>query len=277
MTRSLTIPSSTCASNWQIGITRRDEQQLEQTLQALAALIPLYQRIDYSKPHAEQTHASLAVAYLANGVQDVVPHNMADVLLEGVRLMGKSAQQLIFQGRANEIRTLSEKIASIGLTGCAKESHRVVTMKALSQFAILTFDLVRCESGDIRFAIQDIQRGFHSEVQHLSGGDFSPGLEGSIASCGVRAAPFGVRRSPNGERRRPELVFAAAAVRLKRRAALRAPPTPPPPAKAADGIAKPIKPPAPGGSGPASAAATATARGSPAASRASPNTSAGVR
>ena len=41
--------------NVQIGITRRDEQQIEQTLQALAALVRLYQGIDYSSPYARKT------------------------------------------------------------------------------------------------------------------------------------------------------------------------------------------------------------------------------
>ena len=34
---------------------------------------------------------------------------------------------------------------------------------------------------------------FHSEVQHLPGRWCSPELGGSIASCGVRAAPFEAR------------------------------------------------------------------------------------
>ena len=38
--------------NVQRGISRRDEQQIEQTLQALASLVRLYQGIDYSSPYA---------------------------------------------------------------------------------------------------------------------------------------------------------------------------------------------------------------------------------
>ena len=51
---------------------------------------------------------------------------------------------------------------------------------------------------DFRIALTSIGgdeniRHFHSEAQHLSGGDFSPELERSIAPGGVRAVLFGVR------------------------------------------------------------------------------------
>ena len=42
-------------------------------------------------------------------------------------------------------------------------------------------------------SLRFIERHFHSEVQHLSGGDFSPELERSIAPGGVRAVLFGAR------------------------------------------------------------------------------------
>ena len=144
--------------NVQIGITRRDEQQLEQTLQALGVLIRLYQGIDYSSPYAMKSHAHLAAGYLTNAVQAVVPHDMADVLLEGVRLMGRSAQHFVVEGKPNEIATLTQKIASIACTGYAKEDYRPVTMEGMAQLANLTFDVVRSKSGDTRFALGEIRR-----------------------------------------------------------------------------------------------------------------------
>ena len=142
----------------QIGITRRDEQQLEQTLQALAALIRLYQGIDYSSPYATKSHAHLAAGYLANAVQAVVPHDMADVLLEGVRLMGRSARRFVVDGGPDEIATLTQKITSIACTGCAKENYRPITMEGMAQLAALTFDVVCSKSRDTRFAIGEIRR-----------------------------------------------------------------------------------------------------------------------
>jgi len=144
--------------NLQGGIARRDEQQIEQTLQAMAALVRVYLGIDYSSPHASKSHAQLAAGYLASGVQSVVPHGMADVLLEGQRLMGQSAQYILAHGDPNDIATLSEKIALIACTGCAKEDYRPVTMEGMTQLANLTFDLLRCVNHDIHFVVGEVRR-----------------------------------------------------------------------------------------------------------------------
>ena len=144
--------------NMQSGIARRDEQQIEQTLQAMAALVRVYLGIDYSSPYASKSHAQLAAGYLASAVQTVVPHGMADVLLEGQRLMGQSAQYLLTHGDPNDIAMLSGKIALIACTGCANEDYRPVTMEGITQLANLTFDLLRSGSRDIRFAVGDVRR-----------------------------------------------------------------------------------------------------------------------
>ncbi len=144
--------------NLQGGISRRDEQQIEQTLQVMAALVRVYLGIDYSSPYASKSHAHLAAEYLASAVQSVVPHNMADVLLEGQRLMGQSAQHLLAHGNPNDIATLSGKIALIACTGCAREEYRPVTMEGMTQLANLTFDLLRSGSRDIHFAVGEVRR-----------------------------------------------------------------------------------------------------------------------
>ena len=111
------------------------------------------------------------------------------------------------------------------------------------------------------------------------GGDFSPELERSIAPGGVRAVLFSVRATPSLRKAPP-------GTRLRRRRRLaEAPGSNPGTANspaACEGCGQdretrhPGDDPA-GGSGPASAGALQTAPVTPAATRASPNTSAGVR
>ncbi len=144
--------------NVQSGIARRDEQQIEQTLQTLAALVRRYLGIDYSSPYVTKSHAQLAAGYLASAVQAVVPHDMTDVLLEGERLMGQSARHFLAHGSPNEIVVLSEKIALIACTGCAKEDYHPVTMKGMTQLANLTYDLLCSRSADIQFAVGEVRR-----------------------------------------------------------------------------------------------------------------------
>ena len=144
--------------NLQSGISRRDEQQIEQTLKILAALVSVYLRIDYSSRSVSKSHAQLAAGYLASGVLAVVPHGMADVLLEGQRLMGRSAQYILAHGDLNDITALTEKIGLIACTGCANEDYRPVTMEGMTQLANITFDLLRSGSRDIHFVVGEVRR-----------------------------------------------------------------------------------------------------------------------
>lgn len=81
--------------NAQIGVSRGDEQQIEQTFRAMVALCRIFLSIDYATEHASKTHAHLAAGYLSSAAQSVVPHNMPDVLMEGVRLMGEVAHLVL--------------------------------------------------------------------------------------------------------------------------------------------------------------------------------------
>lgn len=103
--------------NVQIGISRGDEQQIEQSLRALQQLCFLYLTIDYSTIDSTKTHANLAAAYLTGAVESIAPLNMTDVLMEGARVMGSVAQAIINQGDISDITTISKKIAMISCVG----------------------------------------------------------------------------------------------------------------------------------------------------------------
>lgn len=144
--------------NAQSGIARQDEQQIEQTLSAMAELVRIYLSINYSSPYAAKSHAQIAAGYLASAVQSVLPQNMADVLLEGQRLMGQSAQYFLAHGDLNNVVVLSEKIALIACAGCTIKNYRPVTMEGMRQLANLTFDLLRSRNHDIHFATTKVRR-----------------------------------------------------------------------------------------------------------------------
>jgi len=143
--------------NIRIGISRGDEQQIEQTLQTIAALVLVYIKIDYSDEFASKTHAHIASAYLSEAVEAVVPHNMADVLMEGVRLMGESAHLFLKYSEPNSIATLTDKISLIACTGIAIEKYRPVTLSAIEQLAKLTLALIKSKKADIRIAAKHIK------------------------------------------------------------------------------------------------------------------------
>ncbi|MEE9464109.1 MAG: DUF2254 family protein [Candidatus Neomarinimicrobiota bacterium] len=140
-----------------VGISRGDEQQIEQTLRTMATLCRLFHNIDYSTTDSTKTHANLAAAYLSGAAESVAPHNMTDVLMEGMRLMGTVGIDVINKGNSIDISTISEKIGLISCTGVVQESHRPVTEVGLKQLARITFELIRSDSHDIRFAVGEVR------------------------------------------------------------------------------------------------------------------------
>lgn len=153
------------SKNIHSGISRRDEQQIKQILKTMADLFQVYLDIDYSSPYASKSDAHLASGYLASAIESVAPHSMADVLLEGQRLMGKSAQYLFDRGDQKYIATLSKKIAMIACTGYAREDYRPVTMEGMTQLADLILALLHSGNHNISFVVREVRQDIASVVK----------------------------------------------------------------------------------------------------------------
>lgn len=143
--------------NVQIGISRRDEQFIEETLHCLTQLTHLYLLIDYAEEHATRSHAHLVAGYLASSVETIVPHDMADVLIESMTLLGRAAQLILDYDKPENIANLSEKIAVVACTGSINKKYQAVTPVAVKQLALITYSLLRCKSSNIRFAVKEVR------------------------------------------------------------------------------------------------------------------------
>ncbi len=141
-----------------IGLSRKDEQQIEQLLNALAHLVILYSDIDYSSQTRTKQHAHLAVAYLSDGVQSALRSGYTDIVMQGLRLMGQAACSLLIKSGPNEMATLVKDIALISTAAIVNEKTRPVTVTGIEQLAMLTVRLLQAESHDIQFIAQDIRR-----------------------------------------------------------------------------------------------------------------------
>lgn len=139
-----------------VAVARGDEQQIEQTLQATAALVRVYSDIDYASPHASRTHAHLAAEYLIGQIEQIVPHNMPDVLMEGLRLIGQCADVLLATEGARGTTTLVQKIGLISCVGVTHEAYRPATLTGVEQLARLTLNLIK-GPGNLRFAARSIR------------------------------------------------------------------------------------------------------------------------
>ena len=138
-------------------IARRSERQIEQSMRALGALTSLYLNIDYSSQTASKHHANLARGYLANAIRAVLPHEMADVLMEGQRLMGHVARQFVAAGSVSDTAMLIKEIGTFACAGCAKESYRPVTVEGVRQLADLTVHLIRSPSHEVEYALGQVR------------------------------------------------------------------------------------------------------------------------
>jgi hypothetical protein len=142
----------------QVATTRGDEEQIRQIFAATANLVQVYMRIDYANQYVTtKYHAQLAASYLMGAVDAVLPHNMPDVLMEGVRKMGQSAQLFLTLGNPSDIVTLAEKIAIVSCAGAMNQNFRPVTLVGMKQLAELTFNLIRSKTHDIRFTIEKVR------------------------------------------------------------------------------------------------------------------------
>lgn len=140
-----------------VALKRSDERQIEQALGALANLVLVYSNIDYGAPYARKTHAHLAAGYLSDAVQSTLSHDMPDVLMEGIRLMGQSALVFLVMGNPNEIVTLAEKIALVSCSGAANDKFRPVTLAGVEQLTRLTMRVLHVTKYDIRRAAKELQ------------------------------------------------------------------------------------------------------------------------
>jgi len=145
--------------NVQVGISRNDEQFIEQNLNSLLQLTQLYLSIEYGDEHENRSHAHLVSNYLTSAVESIVPHDMADVLIEGVTLLGNAAQLIVLHDKPENATTISKKIAMIACTGIANKNYQSVSQVAVKQLASLTFELLKNKSREVRYVIKDVREG----------------------------------------------------------------------------------------------------------------------
>jgi len=104
---------------------RGDEEATRQIFAAMALLVQAYLSIDYGVQDTKE-HAQLAAGYLTGAVEEAARRGPPDLLMEGVRFVGRSANLFLAAGHPNEITTLIEKIAAFSITGALKPDYRPV-------------------------------------------------------------------------------------------------------------------------------------------------------
>lgn len=139
------------------GVSRGDERFIEQSFAAMEKLVGVYVSIDYSTQLGSKTHAHLASGYLSDAVKSIIPHEMVDVMMEGTRLMGQSAQIHLAYDQPISIIALIDNIGTLACLGSVKVEYRPITLVAMAQLSSLTLNLIRTLNHDTKFIAEGIR------------------------------------------------------------------------------------------------------------------------
>ncbi len=141
----------------QTALAKGDERLAESTLRAIGGLYGVYLKIEYPGRDRSKHHALLASGYMVSAVESVLPHNMPDLMMEGIRLMGRASRLALDHTSPTEIVSMVQKIATLSYVGVLRTDHQPVTLTAFEQLADVTYDLLTKGKHDIRFPVRQLR------------------------------------------------------------------------------------------------------------------------
>lgn len=141
-----------------VALSRRDELQLEQVFNTMAALVRVLCGIQYANDHDSKSHALLAAGYLEGAVEAVLPLSLPDTVMRGLQAMGRSGSYFVHAGGSQEAVSLIRKIAAVGCVGAIKPDQKPVTLVAMEELRDITLNILRSEDHDPGFALRQIHQ-----------------------------------------------------------------------------------------------------------------------
>lgn len=134
-----------------------DELLAGSTLRGIARLYAVYLLIDYAGRSQSKHHASLAASYLGSAVESIVPYNMPDLMMEGIRLMGKASILSLDHAPPSEIVSIANKISALSTVGIVSVNYQPVTLTAFGQLAEITYQLLLKGKHDIQYPVKQLR------------------------------------------------------------------------------------------------------------------------
>ena len=125
-----------------VAIKNNDEQFIEQLFNTFLGLVNIYSKIEYPSNNSEKTHALLANGYLENAVKDIIPHEMTDVIMEGCRIIGKSANIILNTSPAYSLKSTIDILKTIALWGLINEKNGPATLIATEQLSNISLSII---------------------------------------------------------------------------------------------------------------------------------------
>jgi hypothetical protein len=150
-------------------LSKGDERLAESALRTFLALYGVYLCIEYPGREQSKHHALLASTYLVSAIETIIPHDKPDLMMHGVRLVGKASRLALRHKIPNESAGLAEKLGKLALVGVVKSNHQPVTLTVFEQLAEVTFDLLVEGKHDIHFAVSKLHEAVSTASQCFLG------------------------------------------------------------------------------------------------------------
>jgi hypothetical protein len=126
----------------QTALARGDEKLASSTLRGMSGLYGVYLSIEYAGRTRSKHHAMLAAGYISSAVESVIPKNMADVMMEGIKLMGRNSVKALSYANASDIVGTIQKISMFSTISLKNTVLQPVTLTAFSQFSDINIQLI---------------------------------------------------------------------------------------------------------------------------------------
>lgn len=141
----------------QAALAMGDERLAGSALRAIEGLYEVYLLIEYPGRDRTKHHALLAASYMGAAVESVIPHNLPDLMMEGIRLMGRASRLALEHTSPDEIVSVIQKISTLSYVGVLKTSHQPVTLTAFEQLADVTYDLLAKGKHDLGYPVHQLR------------------------------------------------------------------------------------------------------------------------
>jgi hypothetical protein len=139
-------------------LSRTDEQQIEQVFQSFSLLSQLYLNIEYAGNPGDKPHALLATGYLERAIETVLPAQLTDTSMEGVRIMGRTAGAILVRADASQLVSLIKKIGQAALVGVVRPKERPLTLVGLEQLSELTIALFKSDDANLHYVFGEFRQ-----------------------------------------------------------------------------------------------------------------------
>lgn len=139
-------------------IAQGDEIQIEIILESLKELIAVYLEIEYPNALDTKTHSNIAATYLTESLREIAPLNKPDLFMKGIRKIGDAVLLYLNIGRAKEIHSLVEIIATYSIVSNKDDRHHPIALTAMEELSKISLALLFAKNPSTKYVYENLHK-----------------------------------------------------------------------------------------------------------------------